>query len=83
MQVRTQYLRRASVYFVFTLQAFQNDDPQRINATSVLVEFAEHLHKEVVIIGWVSSGGSPPTKPKWYKTKNAAEYGEVLLLSCR
>ena len=48
LQVRTQDLRRALVYFVFTLLASQNDDPQRTNATSVLVEFAEQLHKEVV-----------------------------------
>ena len=61
LQVRTQDLRRALVYFVYTLPAFVNDDPQRSNATSVLVEFAEQLHKEVVRIGWVQSGGSPPT----------------------
>ena len=57
-----QDLRRALVYFVYTLPAFLNDDPQRSNATSVLVEFAEQLHKEVVRIGWVSSGGTPPTE---------------------
>ena len=27
----------------------------------------------------MSSGGSPLTKPKWHKTKNAAEHSEVLL----
>ena len=63
LQVRTQDLRRALVYFVFTLLAFQNDDPQRTNATAVLVEFAEQLHKEVVRIGWVSSGSVELTKP--------------------
>ena len=50
LQVRTQDLRRALVYFVYTLLAFENDDPQRTNATSVLVGFAEQLHKEVVRI---------------------------------
>ena len=67
------------MYFVFTLLAFQNDDPQRTNATSVLVEFAEQLHKEVVRIGWVSSGSSELTKPKWHRTKKYSEHSEVLL----
>ena len=35
LQVRTQDLRRALVYFVYPLLAFENDDPQRTNATAV------------------------------------------------
>ena len=74
--MRTQDLRRALVYFV---PAFLNNDPQQIDPTSVLVEFAEQLHKEVVRIGWVASGAAALTKPRWHKTKNASEYGEVLI----